>query len=574
MLMERLMMSYTPMNYNVALEESANFTTLDTEKLFSKSKSHELSRKSHLNHDASLSSKVLITSACVGGHDANPTNTTVSSALELALSFLAVDSDEQYDSILTTRKFCALHKFHKERKRSPRGCFECGDTTHFIADCPKGKKLDSYNNNNNNNWNDSNTKGDNKKMYRFRDKKKKKFYKIMSRACATLSDINFSSDDSSNSEEDEKVKCKQCDFTDICLMGQSLINISDSDSDSNVSEDLSPKSLYLRVTELENALCNQDKLLCRVFRENKKLNLELKSSFYEIASLRSVHNDMSAKPCHNCKVIMVNYADLWLVHSHVASLLDSAMLKLRELKTYSTLLCACTSCPVLRSDLEASAIEIKDHKHKLDHSSFYTVLSPPCVVCDSLKGKLLHATKENTELKHEVAYLTSHLERTVVSEKIIEDDLSRVEESATKSTYKLGVGFERCEDKGVKSSPKFIPSSNYQQEEKIIKSTKTHYPSSPKPSFNLKREVRKEIPKPREKAFVCMFYDCAGHLDEFCFHHKRIEKRYFEYARNSYRDGFLDFSPRSYSRALPRTSSHALSRFFHEHNNRSYDFGS
>jgi hypothetical protein len=30
---------------------------------------------------------------------------------------------------------------------------------------------------------------------------------------------------------------------------------------------------------------------------------------------------------------------------------------------------------------------------------------------------------------------------------MIEDDLSRVEESATKSTYKLGVGFERCEKK-------------------------------------------------------------------------------------------------------------------------------
>jgi hypothetical protein len=30
---------------------------------------------------------------------------------------------------------------------------------------------------------------------------------------------------------------------------------------------------------------------------------------------------------------------------------------------------------------------------------------------------------------------------------MIEEDLSRVEESATKSTYKLGVGFERCEKK-------------------------------------------------------------------------------------------------------------------------------
>jgi hypothetical protein len=44
--------------------------------------------------------------------------------------------------------------------------------------------------------------------------------------------------------------------------------------------------------------------------------------FSEIASLRSTHDDMSAKPCDSCKMIMVNYADLWIVHSHVASLLD------------------------------------------------------------------------------------------------------------------------------------------------------------------------------------------------------------------------------------------------------------
>jgi hypothetical protein len=82
------------------------------------------------------------------------------------------------------------------------------------------------------------------------------------------------------------------------------------DSDSDVSDDLSLKSLSLRVAELENALCNQDKLLYKVFRENKKLNLELESAFSEIASLRLVHDDMSAKPCDNCKIIMVNYADL------------------------------------------------------------------------------------------------------------------------------------------------------------------------------------------------------------------------------------------------------------------------
>jgi hypothetical protein len=281
---------------------------------------------------------------------------------------------------------------------------------------------------------------------------------------------------------------------------------------------------------------------------------------------------MSAKPCENCKMIMMNYANLWLVHTQVASELKGA--EFGEFKARSLLLGACTSCPLLRSDLEAFVIEIKDLKHKLAHSSRYSVLSTLCKMCDSLKVKLFHATKENTELKQEVTYLTSHLERTVVSKKLIEDDLSRAKESKTKFTYKLGVWFEKCENKGGKSASKFISSSNYHREEETIKSTKAHYPSNPKRSFNLKRDVKKETPKPREEAFVCMICGHAGHLNKFCFCRKRIEKRRFEYARNSYRDKFFDFPPLSYSHALPRTSFCALSHFSHGHNHRSYSFGS
>jgi predicted Zn-ribbon and HTH transcriptional regulator len=98
-----------------------------------------------------------------------------------------------------------------------------------------------------------------------------------------------------------------------------------------------------------------------------------------------------------------------------------------------------------------------------------TLFSPPCEICGSLKGKLFHATKENTELKQEVAYLIARLEKTKVSEKMIEDDLRRVEESATKSTYKLGVEFKRCENNGEKSAPKFIPYSNYHKGEEALK---------------------------------------------------------------------------------------------------------
>jgi hypothetical protein len=116
------------------------------------------------------------------------------------------------------------------------------------------------------------------------------------------------------------------------------------------------------------------------------------------------------------------------------------------------------------------------------------------------------------------------------------------------------------------SAPKFVPSSKYHKEEETIKSTKTEYPSNPKPSFNPKREVRKKTSKPREEGFICMFCGHAGHLEEFCFHHKRIEKRHFDYARNSYRNEFIHF--------LPHTPSRASPHFFHGPNHRSYDFGS
>jgi hypothetical protein len=64
---------------------------------------------------------------------------------------------------------------------------------------------------------------------------------MMSRTCAALSDLDFSSNDSSSSEEDERPKRKMCDFTGLGLMGKSSRHISDSD----ISDDSSPKGLSL-----------------------------------------------------------------------------------------------------------------------------------------------------------------------------------------------------------------------------------------------------------------------------------------------------------------------------------------
>jgi hypothetical protein len=78
-----------------------------------------------------------------------------------------------------------------------------------------------------------------------------------------------------------------------------------------------------------------------------------------------------------------------------------------------------------------------------------------------------------------------------------------------------------------------------------------------------------------------MFCGRAGHLDEFCFRQKRIERRRVEYARDSYHDEFINFPPRSYSpvpprfysRASPHTFSRALPQFAHGPNHHSYGLG-
>jgi hypothetical protein len=66
--------------------------------------------------------------------------------------------------------------------------------------------------------------------------------------------------------------------------------------------------------------------------------------------------------------------------------------------------------------------------------------------------------------------------------------------------------------------------------------------------------------------YTCMFCGRAGHLDEFCFQRKRMEKMRVDYARNSYHNEFIDF--------LPHISSHTPSHFSHGPNHRLYGFGS
>jgi hypothetical protein len=279
-------------------------------------------------------------------------------------------------------------------------------------------------------------------------------------------------------------------------------------------------------------------------------------------------------------MIMVNYADLWPIHSHIASLLDGARLELRDLKACSALLGACTSCLLFTSDLEAAAIEIKDLKHKLDHPSGYTVLSPPCESCVSLKGKLFHATKGNTQLQQEVAYLTARLDKTVLSEKLIEEDLSRVEESATKSTSDWVLVLRRVRIRVGRVAPSSFPApptTKRKQQSNPPKLT-THPTQS---HASTQREKQGKKPPSRERKLLCA-----------CFMAVLVTWMSFASGERELRGDVLSllethivmsslifclvpilmFRP-DFTRAAPHTFSHALPQFAHGPNHRSYDFG-
>jgi hypothetical protein len=63
-----------------------------------------------------------------------------------------------------------------------------------------------------------------------------------------------------------------------------------------------------------------------------------------------------------------------------------------------------------------------------------------------------------------------------------------------------------------------VPSSTYKDEEETLKAKQISYPPNAKPSFNPKR-AQKKTTNPSmsnlDGVYICMFYGCADHLDEF-----------------------------------------------------------
>ncbi|GJN07541.1 hypothetical protein PR202_ga25381 [Eleusine coracana subsp. coracana] len=418
-----------------------------------KLKSHELSRKSCPNHANPTSSMALLSSSQKGNHGGASYGTNPSldkSPLEFSLSSLVAASNEQMECIPDEELFLLIRKFMKfynNRKKRTRGgsrtCFECGGPRHFIADCPKKENKVGYHDNNSE---DFKTK---KNRFYKKGKNFMKFAKAVACACvAALSGVDFTSSDGLTSSEEEverpRVK-KKDDFTGLCFMAKN-----DHDTDSGFDYDTSevPPTLDEISSELDyvcDVLLMQDNKLHNAIPESREFKSKLESVEYEITLLRSkLARDDIIVECECCQVVMNDLSQRESVHAQVASQLESALKELDEFKARPTLLGACQNCPKLASELEAQTLKVKELESKLLNETHSKVLPPQCVVCGSLKDKLAITKEENKDLTQEIDYLISRLKRTLVSEEKIESDLSRIKESACRSTYNLGLGYKRC----------------------------------------------------------------------------------------------------------------------------------
>jgi hypothetical protein len=120
------------------------------------------------------------------------------------------------------------------------------------------------------------------------------------------------------------------------------------------------------------------------------------------------------------------------------------------------------------------------------------------------QGKLFNAIKENTELQQEVAYLTARLEKIVLSEKMIEEDLSRLRrvQSSPHTDWGLGLRGVRIRVRRVLPSLFLAPPTTKRKQQSNPPKLTTHRTQS-HPSTQREKQARKLLSRERKLLFAC-----------------------------------------------------------------------
>jgi hypothetical protein len=120
------------------------------------------------------------------------------------------------------------------------------------------------------------------------------------------------------------------------------------------------------------------------------------------------------------------------------------------------------------------------------------------------KGKFFHATKENTELQQEVIYLAARLEKTVLSEKMIKEDLNQLRRVQPSPHTDWGLGLRDVRRKmrrvllSLFLAPATIKKRKHSNQPKPI----TH-PIQSRHSTQREKQGKKLLSRERKLLFAC-----------------------------------------------------------------------
>jgi hypothetical protein len=302
--------------------------------------------------------------------------------------------DEEFDMLgeedlaLLGRRFERIYTNRKNAQRSSGMCYQCGKHGHFIAEGPDAMEVKPENKHrsrtDHKHHSRDDYKGKNKSERRTR---KNGCHKKKERAMvAGASDIGSSSCNSSSSSSDEeenqhKGKCSGKNISGLCFAAHGYCSMAhstaskksnkdDSGTDSEEEVNNNPSFLIAENARLNDLLDNRDDVLRKTNKEKweyRSLLGEDKAKVVEIESLlvdaRAQTDSLESAPivtnepeCTDCSTFLGELTMLKDKYASKVEELDVLKVELDEMKSRSSLLGACTSCPVLHEKLDSSLV--------------------------------------------------------------------------------------------------------------------------------------------------------------------------------------------------------------------------
>ena len=573
-----------------AILESPNYETLEVDELFSKLKSSEVDRQLLAKAKSPTDSHSL---ALVGGFG------HANTSRHFALSSLVSLPDEEYevlseeDLALLSRRFDRMYQNRKGSRRVGSTCYRCGKMGHFIAECPEEIKNDYDRKHRPRHEHKNHSKPKYKEEKRRTKNKHGGHKKNKSRAMvADASDIDTSTtytSSSSSSEDDDRSRRKEkkhmnrnfngisCTAMNYCTMAHCSDSKHDSDSDSEDEVMTDPISLRKEIARLEQLVDNRDDVLRKTNKEKREFRsllgeskdrvveletllsetgkkvMEFESLLSEssrkvaeleseLASARSHAPVISDEPeCPFCDAHLADLVALKEKHMTCLDDLEGARVEIAELKSRSSLLGACTSCPALHAQLLESRTMISDLEAQLK-----SPIANSCSACDVVDLKNVELAQhvdrlqnENDELRQCLGWLSGHEPqlkmmiagfkradgRGLGSEKVGECSSEKTnpttniptppQKATVKNSFTPKPNHLRNKLDTTPDPPQFpLKTNNFQKKVTFVRSESCQESEKPQ---------SRENPKPIR--FHCDHCGKDGHIEEFCWRKRRELRR-------------------------------------------------